>query len=136
MRNKAIICFVSLMTYACHQKKECIIKEIDSIVLNGVGMYEIYANDTCWDQMVSFADSLTIVNKDTSLGGLYIFVYPEDTGKIFKPNSFALTKNAKALKIMEVFDSSLTEPPYHIKKFPDNYKEALREEVKKQRNGN
>lgn len=110
---------------SCHKPQECIIKKVDQTILDKVGMYAIYASDTCWEQMVNFADSLTVVNKNISNDNIYIFVYPEPEGKVFISNSFALEKSYKSYKILEVQDTGLVTSPHSIIKYPDSYKKAI-----------
>ena len=113
---------LTLVVIACNNKKQCILKEVDRSILDSVAMYAIYASDTCWTEMIEYADRVTIENRDIAVGGMYIFINPESSGKVFLPNSFALAKTYTLSKIMSIYDSSLTDPPYYIEKFPEWFK--------------
>lgn len=119
---------VEIMLLSC-KKRNCEIQIIDTRTIGGLSMYAIYSSDTCWQDMISFTDSLTIKNKETAHEHIAIFLYPKDSIPKFEENSFSVYKNPNNYYIlMKAYDTSISSPPYEVVKYPERYIKAKQAE--------
>src|SRR5690606_4413748 len=98
MKNKLIL--MALFCIGCNSVKKCEFKISDERTLDQTTMWAIATNDTCWNEMKVYGDSVINASKDYTKLGFAVFVYPLDARVKFKPNSFAVEKGGYFYTIM------------------------------------
>lgn len=98
MKNKIIL--IALFCIGCNSAKKCEFRISDESTLDSITMWAITTNDTCWNEMEVYGDSVINSSKDYTKYGYAFFIYPLDANVKFEPNSFAVEKVGKSYVIM------------------------------------